>query len=76
MALGKVAPHPGQIEPNNVDATGFNYLKRDFVRLLGILSFRNRSVQDRVRLSDGIPVVMNLCVIDERNPCELSPLNF
>ncbi|KAG6330980.1 hypothetical protein ID866_8110 [Astraeus odoratus] len=32
------------------DPTGFLYLKRDLVRLL------------------GIPVIMNMCVIDERNP--------
>lgn len=50
------------------DPTGFSYLKRDLVRLLGILSHKERSVQDRVRDCGGIPVVMNLCVIDERNP--------
>lgn len=51
------------------DPTGFSYLKRDLVRLLGILVHRNKEVQDRVRLCGGIPVVMNLCVVDERNPC-------
>ncbi|KAF7964993.1 hypothetical protein HWV62_1166 [Athelia sp. TMB] len=50
------------------DPTGFSYLKRDLVRLLGILVHRNKEVQDRVRLCGGIPVVMNLCVVDERNP--------
>ncbi|OCB89991.1 hypothetical protein A7U60_g2847 [Sanghuangporus baumii] len=47
---------------------GFSYLKRDLVRLLGILCYENRAVQDRVRNCHGIPVVMNLCVTDERNP--------
>jgi len=51
------------------DATGFFYLKRDLVRLLGILCQGTRVVQDRVRCCGGIPVVMNLCVVDERNPC-------
>lgn len=51
------------------DPKGFAYLKRDLVRLLGILVYRSRAVQDRVRLCGGIPVVLNLCVIDERNPC-------
>ncbi|KIM82958.1 hypothetical protein PILCRDRAFT_69997 [Piloderma croceum F 1598] len=50
------------------DPTGFSYLKRDLVRLLGILCQGTREVQDRVRLCGGIPVVMNLCVVDERNP--------
>jgi ataxin-10 len=51
------------------DPTGFSYLKRDLVRLLGILCQRTKEVQDRVRFCGGIPVVMNLCVVDERNPC-------
>lgn len=48
--------------------SGFSYLKRDLVRLLGILSHGNKAVQDRVRRHGGIEVVMNLCVVDERNP--------
>lgn len=58
---------------SSVDSTGFSYLKRDLVRLLGVLCHEVRAVQDRIRMADGIPVVMNLCVIDERNPCT-SPL--
>ena len=50
---------------------GFSYVKRDLVRLLGILCAREKAVQDRVRACGGIPVVMNLCVVDERNPCKL-----
>ena len=49
---------------------GFAYLKRDLVRLLGILCWQDKSVQDRIRSCGGIPVVMNLCVVDERNPCK------
>ena len=49
---------------------GFFYLKRDLVRLLGVLCHGVRAVQDRTRVAGGLPVVMNLCVIDERNPCE------
>lgn len=52
------------------DPKGFAYLKRDLVRLLGILAADRPSVQDRVRACGGIPVVLNLCVIDDRNPCE------
>ncbi|KAH0582940.1 Ataxin-10 [Termitomyces sp. J132] len=50
------------------DPTGFQYLKRDLVRLLGILCHGVKASQDLVRTCGGIPVVMNLCVIDERNP--------
>lgn len=48
---------------------GFSYLKRDLVRLLGVLCHDVRAVQDRTRVAGGLPIVMNLCVIDERNPC-------
>lgn len=53
---------------SNVSDTGFFYLKRDLIRLLGILCHEQKAVQDRVRQCGGIEVVMNLCVIDERNP--------
>ncbi|THH05258.1 hypothetical protein EW145_g4929 [Phellinidium pouzarii] len=64
-------PRPGDAPAptrSDIDGRGFFYLKRDLVRLLGILCYENRAVQDRVRTSDGITVVMNLCVTDERNP--------
>ena len=59
---------PGQ--SHSADAADFPYLKRDLVRLLGILCHDRRAIQDRVRLCGGIPVVLNLCAIDDRNPCE------
>ncbi|KZT63130.1 hypothetical protein DAEQUDRAFT_734174 [Daedalea quercina L-15889] len=56
------APHP------HSGIKGFSYVKRDLVRLLGIIALDDRGVQDRVRECGGIPVVMNLCVVDDRNP--------
>ncbi|KAJ3540044.1 hypothetical protein NM688_g6281 [Phlebia brevispora] len=50
------------------DPKGFAYLKRDLARLLGILASGRRAVQDRVRACGGLPVVLNLCVVDDRNP--------
>ncbi|PPR03220.1 hypothetical protein CVT26_008068 [Gymnopilus dilepis] len=55
-------------QPGVGDSSGFSYLKRDLVRLLGVLSHGEKAVQDRTREAGGLPVVMNLCVIDERNP--------
>ncbi|KAI0644173.1 spinocerebellar ataxia type 10 protein domain-containing protein [Trametes meyenii] len=49
-------------------AQAFAHVKRDLVRLLGVLASENRAVQDRVRVCGGIPVVMNLCVVDDYNP--------
>lgn len=61
-----------------LDNQGFAYLKRDLVRMLGILCHEKKAVQDRIREASGIEVVMNMCVIDDRNPCKsaLSQLNF
>ncbi|KAJ2919512.1 hypothetical protein MD484_g885, partial [Candolleomyces efflorescens] len=61
-------PVPSSAAAPKVDPTGFLYVKRDLVRLLGALAHESRGVQDRTRNANGIPVVMNLCVIDERNP--------
>ncbi|PCH37555.1 hypothetical protein WOLCODRAFT_146708 [Wolfiporia cocos MD-104 SS10] len=79
ITFGKVVPRPtpevaqGQRTPAPqaqapASAQGFAFVKRDLVRLLGIISSGNKTVQDRVRECRGIPVVMNLCVIDDQNP--------
>ncbi|KZS99695.1 uncharacterized protein LAESUDRAFT_732963 [Laetiporus sulphureus 93-53] len=77
ITFGKVVqrpPPPGATaqdtatEAHPSAAAGFSYVKRDLVRLLGILCSENRDVQDRMREAGGIPVVMNLCVIDDQNP--------
>ena len=52
------------------DASDFPYLKRDLIRLLGILCHNRKAIQDRIRLCGGIPLVLNLCTIDDRNPCK------
>lgn len=70
--FGKVKPrHPigaTGVPAQSAGEAGFSYLKRDLVRLLGVLCYNNKAMQDRVRLCGGIPVVLNLCVIDDRNP--------
>ncbi|KAJ7281931.1 spinocerebellar ataxia type 10 protein domain-containing protein [Mycena rebaudengoi] len=63
-AQPSAAPQPS----GAVDSTGFAYLKRDLVRLLGILCHGCKAVQDRARHCGSIEMVMNLCVVDERNP--------
>jgi len=78
--VGKITPYspngkegvPGRLggghSESAADAAGFPYLKRDLVRLLGILCHDCKAIQDRIRMCGGIPVVLNLCVIDDRNP--------
>ncbi|KAF8498656.1 spinocerebellar ataxia type 10 protein domain-containing protein, partial [Russula emetica] len=60
-----VQPVPGE---RTEDSSDFPYLKRDLVRLLGILCHNRKAIQDRIRLCGGISVVLNLCTIDDRNP--------
>jgi len=60
-------PVPGE---KTADASDFPYLKRDLVRLLGILCHNRKAIQDRIRVCGGISLVLNLCTIDDRNPCK------
>lgn len=73
LQFGKTIPSPlARPQPDSSDAidpAAFPYLKRDLLRLLGILSYENRLVQDRMRACGGVEVVMNHCVVDETNPC-------
>lgn len=62
---------PGLEAPTDGSAIPFPYLKRDLVRLLGVLAFHDRAIGDRVRAVEGVQVVLGLCVTDERNPCTL-----
>ncbi|KAI0666754.1 spinocerebellar ataxia type 10 protein domain-containing protein [Trametes maxima] len=59
---------PAEAAQDARTAQAFAHVKRDLVRLLGVLASENRAVQDRVRVCGGIPVVMNLCVVDDYNP--------
>ncbi|KAF8582713.1 hypothetical protein K439DRAFT_1350402 [Ramaria rubella] len=71
IVFGEAVVAPGETKvPSGsfTDAKGFNYLKRDLVRLLGIICHERKDIQNRIRECGGIHVVMNLCVIDERNP--------
>jgi ataxin-10 len=75
--FGKPVISPGNRDRHATathDITGFSYLKRDLVRLLGILCHTNRVVQDKVRDCGGIEIVMGLCIVDDRNPCGLEIL--
>lgn len=76
IVFGKAVPSPNtNTTTSHNDTKGFAYLKRDLVRLAGTLCYNNSGMQNRVRECEGIPVIMNLCVIDERNPCESRFLN-
>jgi ataxin-10 len=73
IVFGKTVADPGKKNLINeyTDVKGFSYLKRDLVCLVGTICYERKDMQDMVRKCGGIEVVMNLCVIDERNPCML-----
>lgn len=50
--------------------SGFAYVKRELVKLIGLMAHSNQGVQHRLRACGGIEAVLNMCVVDERNPCE------
>ncbi|KAG8746087.1 hypothetical protein FRC10_006190 [Ceratobasidium sp. 414] len=71
IQFGKVKPQLSAPSPNELvppDVSGFQFVKRDLVRLLGILVHDDRSVQNRIRERGGVQVVLSLCAVDERNP--------
>ena len=49
---------------------GFTHLRRDLVRILGLLAYGDTEVQDRVRECGGLEIVLSLCGMDESQPCE------
>lgn len=48
----------------------FQNVKRDLVRLLGLLAFDDTKAGDIVREKGGVETVLGMCETDERNPCE------
>ena len=49
---------------------GFAHLRRDLVRILGLLSYGDKDIQDRVREAGGLEMVLSLCGMDESHPCK------
>ncbi|CAO3642994.1 unnamed protein product [Cunninghamella echinulata] len=47
---------------------GFNYLKREIVKCIGSLCYKDKVNQDLVRECGGLPLILNQMKIDESNP--------
>lgn len=54
-------------EKTKKDEFSFEF-KVDLVRIIGNLAFRNRSCQDRVRELNAIPLMLQQCNLDFKNP--------
>ncbi|RIA84548.1 spinocerebellar ataxia type 10 protein domain-containing protein [Glomus cerebriforme] len=49
-------------------SSGFAFIKRDIVKIIGNMAYENNIVQDEVRKLGGIPLILNQCNIDDDNP--------
>ncbi|CAG8458121.1 1396_t:CDS:2 [Funneliformis mosseae] len=49
-------------------SSGFAFIKRDIVKIIGNMAYENKIVQDEVRELGGIPLILNQCNIDDNNP--------
>ncbi|KIR34774.1 hypothetical protein I352_03026 [Cryptococcus deuterogattii MMRL2647] len=75
-ALNDYFPHTNPRNPSPATTTTavppelkpFSNLKRDLVRLLGVLTFSDTRVGDQVRDCKGVQLVLSLTEIDEDNP--------
>ncbi|KAI8379932.1 spinocerebellar ataxia type 10 protein domain-containing protein [Choanephora cucurbitarum] len=47
---------------------GFHFLKRECIRLLGTLCYRDKVIQDKIRELGGIPLILCQLKIDDSNP--------
>lgn len=75
--LPRIKPTPTTAQENAEFAKGtltqkeiehaFANVKRDLVRLLGVLSFADTEVGDQVRAAGGVELILSLCETDERN---------
>lgn len=67
--LPRVKPlRPEDAPEATAAALPFANVKRDLVRLLGVLAFGDVRVGDAVRAAGGVELVLGLCETDERNP--------
>ena len=55
--------------PSTSEAAPLSSVKRNLVRLLGILTFEDTAVGDLVREYDGVHLILSMTEVDELNPC-------
>lgn len=62
------SPQPD--EAGVIELEPFARLKRELVQLVGVLAHDDADIQNRVRERGGVEMILSMCVVDERNPCE------
>lgn len=53
-----------------IEPLAIGHLKRNCVRILGILSFDSKEAQDRIREAGGLGLLLGMCQISDVNPSE------
>ncbi|KAG5461169.1 MAG: hypothetical protein BJ554DRAFT_6681, partial [Olpidium bornovanus] len=69
----KASPDIGKANSFSSRMSVLRGLKRDLVRMIGNLSCGRAAVQDEVREKGGLGLVLEMCNIDDNNPCTSSP---
>jgi len=68
----KTLPHMTKATPITQSfqhaSSGFAFIKRDIVKVIGNMAYENNIIQDEVRKLGGIPLILNQCNIDDNNP--------
>ncbi|KAK4513121.1 Protein-tyrosine-phosphatase [Mucor velutinosus] len=63
------APTPATSQNDDTDPqAGFHFLKRECVRMMGTMCYKDKSMQDKIRQLGGIPLVLCQFKIDDSNP--------
>ena len=68
--IPRVKPSQRQTEPDIPELAPLRNVKRDIVRLIGILSFDDPAVGDQVRQAEGVQLILSMTEVDESNPCQ------
>ncbi|CAD6577777.1 MAG: hypothetical protein TREMPRED_002036 [Tremellales sp. Tagirdzhanova-0007] len=66
--LPRVKPSVNTSLPSTSEAAPLSSVKRNLVRLLGILTFEDTAVGDLVREYDGVHLILSMTEVDELNP--------
>lgn len=69
LAEGEKKKKPNNIDPDKADTQNFSFgFKRDLIRIIGNMCYRNRVCQDQARELEAIPLLLDHCKVDTRNP--------
>ena len=72
LFLPRVKPSASSSRSASAETAPLSSIKRDLVRLLGILTFEDVAVGDLVRERGGVQLILSMTEVDESIPCTSS----